>query len=163
MDPNWLVGLSYIGYGATMAVGIVSIPILDEEILQYTMVKDEDIYCPIVDYAEGYPYGKAIDLGYANFKELKQGKIIINGKEVETTPQSSYPRARQIAGILKEWIQTGRFEITKPVAQLPMADAEIVFKSTRSKCNGAVLRKERGVSYEKSCVCYFPHHNQNSP
>jgi uncharacterized protein (DUF39 family) len=130
MDPNWLVGLSYIGYGATMAVGIgIPIPVLDEEMLRFTAVKDEDIYCPIVDYNEGYPYSKPIDLGFANFKELKSGKIVINGKEVVTTPQSSYPRARKIAAILKSWIQAGKFEITQPVASIPSADADIVFKS----------------------------------
>jgi len=130
MDPNWLVGLSYIGYGATMAVGIgIPIPILDEEMLLYTAVRDEDIVCPIVDYSEGYPYSKPMDLGYANFKDLKSGRITVNGKEVVTTPQSSYPRARQIANILKEWIRNGKFEITRPVAPLPGADADIVFKS----------------------------------
>jgi len=130
MDPNWLVGLSYIGYGATMAVGIgIPIPILDEEMLLYTAVKDEDLSCPIVDYSEGYPYSVPMDLGHANYKDLKNGRITINGKEVVTTPQSSYPRARQIASILKEWIKNGKFEITRPVAPLPLADADIVFKS----------------------------------
>lgn len=130
MDANWLVGLSYIGYGATMAVGIgIPIPILDEEILNYTAVKDEDIWCPVEDYSEGYPYGRYTDLGFANFKELRSGKISINGKEMVTTPQSSYARARQIAGQLKEWILAGRFELTRPVAPLPSADADIEFKS----------------------------------
>jgi uncharacterized protein (DUF39 family) len=130
MDPNWLVGLSYIGYGATMAVGIgIPIPILDEEMLRYTAVRDEDIYCPITDYSESYPYNKPMDLGLANFKELKSGRITINGKEVVTTPQSSYPRAKIIAETLKQWIAQGQFELTKPVASLPSADADIVFKS----------------------------------
>lgn len=130
MDPDWLVGLSYIGYGATMAVGIgIPIPILDEEMLRYTAVKDEDIYCPIVDYNEGYPYSKPMDLGFANVKELKSGKVQINGKPVVTTPQSSYSRAKKIAEILKQWIVKGDFEITRPVANIPSADADIVFKS----------------------------------
>ncbi len=134
MDPNWLVGLSYIGYGATMAVGIgIPIPILDEEMLHFTAVKDEDLYCPIVDYSEGYPYCKPIDLGFANVKELKSGSIEINGKRVVTTPQSSYPRARKIAEILKGWIKRGEFEITKPVASIPGADANIEFKSIPQK------------------------------
>lgn len=145
MDPYWLVGLSYIGYGATMAVGIgVPIPILDEEILRYTAVKDEDIYCPIVDYSEGYPYCKPIDLGFANFKELKSGKITINGREVVTTPQSSYPRARQIANILKNWIKAGKFELTQPVQLLPSADANIEFKSIPTRTpNGLFLNGNR--------------------
>lgn len=130
MSPNWLVGLSYIGYGATLAVGIgIPIPILDEEILAYTAVKDEDILCPVVDYNEGYPYHRPTDLGFVNYKQLRSGKVTINGKEIVTTPQSSYARARQIAAILKEWIAAGRFELTQPVAPLPSADANIEFKS----------------------------------
>ncbi len=130
MSPNWLIGLSYIGYGATLAVGIgIPIPILDEEILQYTAVKDEDIWCPVVDYNEGYPYNRPADLGMVNYKDLRSGKVIINGKEIVTTPQSSYARARQIAATLKEWISSGRFELTLPVAALPSADANIEFKS----------------------------------
>lgn len=130
MDPNWLVGLSFIGYGSTLAVGVgIPIPILDEEMLVYTAVKDEDIYCPIVDYNEGYPYSKPMDLGRVNYKQLKSGKIIFQGKEVVTTPQSSYPRARMIAEILKGWIQKGQFQLTQPVAGIPSADADIQFKS----------------------------------
>jgi len=147
MDPNWLVGLSYAGYGATMAVGIgIPIPILDEEMLRYTAVKDEDIYCPIVDFNEGYPYKKDIDLGFANYGELKSGKITINGKQVVTTPQSSYPRARKIAATLKEWIKAGKFEISKPVQNLPGADANIEFKSIpdRQPSNGIVFNSKNG-------------------
>lgn len=148
MKADWLVGLSFIGYGATMAVGIgVPIPILNEEMLRYTLVKDEDILCPIVDFNEGYPYSKPIDLGFANFKELKSGRIKVNGKEIITTPQSSYPRARKIAGILKEWIQRGEFELSRPVASLPSADANIEFKSIPERSPSEVFlngRNRRG-------------------
>jgi len=143
MDPYWLVGLSYIGYGATMAVGIgIPIPILDEEKLYYTTVKDEDIWCPVVDYSEGYPYGKQIDLGSVNYRDLKSGRVTINGKQVVTTPQSSYPRARKIAQILKEWIQKGTFELTRPVASIPSADADIQFKSIPERSpNGLTIKR----------------------
>ncbi|ADI01515.1 MAG TPA: hypothetical protein GXX39_06005 [Syntrophothermus lipocalidus] len=130
MSPEWLVGASFIGYGASMYVGLgIPIPILDEEMVRYTAVKDEEILCPVVDYSEGYPYCKPIDLGYVNYRDLKSGKVTIRGKEVPTTPMSSYPRARKIAEILKEWIKSGRFELTQPVAPLPSADADIVFHS----------------------------------
>jgi uncharacterized protein (DUF39 family) len=143
MDPYWLVGLSYIGYGATMAVGIgIPIPILNEEILYYTTVKDEDIYCPVVDYFEGYPYGKAIDLGQVNYRDLKSGRVTINGQQVITTPQSSYPRARKIALTLKEWIQKGTFELTCPVAGIPSAEANIEFKSIPDRSpNGLTIKR----------------------
>ena len=137
MEANWVVGLSYAGYGATLAMGIgIPIPILDEEILLHTIVKDEDIYCPVVDFNEGYPYSKPIDLGFVSVADLKKGKVIIEGKEVITTPQSSYPRARIIAATLKEWISQGKFELTCPVAQLPGADANIEFKSIPDRVPG---------------------------
>jgi len=56
MSPNWLRGTSFTGYGVTLTVGIgVPIPILDEEILRYTTVKDEEIWTQVVDYSEAYP------------------------------------------------------------------------------------------------------------
>ncbi len=143
MDPRWLVGLSYTGYGVTLGVGLgIPIPILNEEILKYTTVKDEDIFCPIVDYSEGYPYKKAIDLGYANLKDLRSGKIIIEGKEVVSTPQSSYARARQIAVILKEWIQSGKFLLTEHVAPLPSAEENIEIRSLTQQDKEAAAKKE---------------------
>ena len=45
MVPEFLRGVSLIGYGASLAVGVgIPIPILSEEILEYTLVKDEDIF-----------------------------------------------------------------------------------------------------------------------
>ncbi len=130
MKPEWLVGASLLGYGASLIVGIgIPIPILDEEMMRFVSVKDEDIVCPIVDYSEGYPYCKPGNLGYVNFKELKSGQITIEGKKVTTTPLSSYPKARQIAEILKEWIKNGQFELTAPVLKLPSAGDPVVINS----------------------------------
>ncbi|MGE5453737.1 MAG: homocysteine biosynthesis protein [Methylocystaceae bacterium] len=130
MSPEWLVGASFLGYGSSLIVGIgVPIPILDEEMLLYTAVKDEDILAPVTDYYEQYPYNKKMDLGHVNYRDLKSGRVTIQGKEVPTTPMSSYPRARKIAGILKSWISEGRFELTTPVLPLPGVDAPIEFKS----------------------------------
>ncbi|MCM8827325.1 MAG: homocysteine biosynthesis protein, partial [Candidatus Omnitrophica bacterium] len=92
MSPKWLVGTSMQGYGVTLSVGIgVPIPILNEEICRYTAVKDEEIWAQIVDYSYDYPYGKKSDLGEVNYKQLKSGKIVVQGKEVPTGSLSSYP------------------------------------------------------------------------
>ncbi len=120
MSPRWLVGTSYLGYGATLSVGIgVPIPILNEEIARYAAMKDEELYAPIVDYGAAYPLFKPGNLGYVSYAELKSGQITVNGKEVRTAPLSSMPRAREIASILKEWIQKGEFQLTEPVKNLP--------------------------------------------
>ena len=129
MRPQWLVGVSMVGYGCTLTVGIgVPIPILSPEILRYTAVKDEDILAPIVDYAEAYPQRNPDILGEVSYGELKSGRIIIQGKEVPTASLSSYPKAVEIANTLKEWIQKGEFLLTEPVAPLPGVEAGITFK-----------------------------------
>lgn len=129
MKPEWLVGTSFLGYGCTITVGIgVPIPILSEEILAYTVVRDEEILAPIVDYSEAYPQRKSDILGEVSYAQLKSGKIIVQGKEVPTASLSSYPKAVEIAKILKEWIKKGEFLLTEPVAPLPGVESEITFK-----------------------------------
>ena len=115
MTPRWLVGVSILGYGCSLALGIgVPIPILNKELAAYTGVSDEDIYTQIIDYGKDYPQGKAKSLGEVSYAELKSGTIILNGQTIQTVPLSSYVRAKEIAGILKEWIQTGQFYLSHP-------------------------------------------------
>ena len=120
MSPRWLVGTSYLGYGATISVGIgVPIPILNEEIARYVAVKDEELFAPIVDYGDAYPNLKPGNLGYVSYADLKSGQITVNGKKVITAPLSSLPRAREIATTLKDWILNGQFFLSEPVQTLP--------------------------------------------
>lgn len=129
MSARWLVGTSFLGYGCTLTVGVgVPIPILSEEILRYTLVTDEEILAPVVDYSDAYPWRKPDILGEVNYAELKSGKAKIQGQEVPTASLSSYPGAVEIANILKRWIQKGEFLLTEPVAPLPGAESGITFK-----------------------------------
>ena len=134
MNPRWLVGTSMLGYGCTITVGIgVPIPILSEEILQYTTVSDADILAAIVDYSEAYPQMKSDILGEVSYAQLKTGKIIIQGEEVPTASLSSYPRAVEIATTLKEWILSGKFLLTEPVAPLPGIESGVTFKPLKER------------------------------
>ena len=129
MKPEWLRGVSFLGYGCTLVVGIgVPIPILSEEILRYTAVRDEEILAPIVDYSDAYPQRKPDILGEVSYAQLKSGKIVVQQKEVPTASLSSYPKAVEIAQTLKEWISKGRFLLTEPVAPLPGVESGITFK-----------------------------------
>jgi len=134
MNPRWLVGTSFLGYGCNLTVGIgIPIPILSEEILQYTAVSDADIIAAIVDYSEAYPQMKPDILGEVSYAQLKSGMITIQGKEVPTASLSSYPRAVEIANLLKEWILSGEFQLTKPVAPLPGVESGITFKPLKER------------------------------
>ena len=120
MKPEWLVGTSMLGYGCTLTVGIgVPIPVLSEEILQYTMISDADIMAPIVDYSDAYPQREPDILGEVSYGELKSGHIKVRKKDVPTSSLSSYPKAMEIASILKQWIEGGDYLLTEPAAPLP--------------------------------------------
>lgn len=134
MSPQWLRGVSFVGYGASLAVGLgVPIPILDEEMLFYVTVTDADIWAPIVDYSKAYPNRIAENLGHVTYAQLRSGKININGKEVPTASLSSYMKAREIANILKQWIREGRFLLSQPVAPIPSPESGYSFKPCRER------------------------------
>ena len=96
MSPKWLVGTSVLGYGCSLTVGAgVPIPILDEEVLQYTLVTDSDIVAPIIDYSDAFPHLKSDTLGEVNYAELNSGKIKVKGRDVPTASRSSYPKDRR--------------------------------------------------------------------
>ena len=134
MKPEWLIGTTMQGYGVTLTVGIgIPIPILNEEICRYTAVKDEEIWAQVVDYSDAYPQGKKESLGEVNYAQLKSGKITVRGKEIPTGNLSSYPKAVEIANILKGWIEKGDFLLSEPVAYLPGPDSGYTFKPLKER------------------------------
>ena len=134
MKPEWLRGVSMQGYGTTLAVGLgIPIPILSEEILRYTLVRDEDILAPIVDYSEAYPNRKPDTLGEVSYAQLKTGQIEVENKKLPTTSLSSYSKAIEIAQTLKAWIQKGEFTLAEPAAPLPGVEAGIAFKNIEER------------------------------
>ncbi|MGB8993414.1 MAG: homocysteine biosynthesis protein [Desulfobaccales bacterium] len=134
MNHKWLRGASFTGYGATLTVGLgIPIPILNEETLEFTAVTDAEISAPVVDYSDAYPNGKAEILAEVTVAQLKSGEITINGKRVITAGLSSYARGREIALILKAWIEAGTFLLTEPVAPLPAFDSGYSFKPLQER------------------------------
>ncbi len=134
MSPQWLRGASFTGYGVTLTVGLgIPIPILDEEIMEFVAVTDLDIIAPVVDYSDAYPNGKPEVLAEVTVAQLKSGEISVNGKKVVTAGLSSYARAREVARILKEWIEKGSFLLTEPLAPLPGPDSGYVFKPLKER------------------------------
>ncbi len=124
MSGKWVRGASFRGYGTTLIVGLgIPIPVLDEEIAVQTGISDAEIAAPVVDYSKSYPERQAEVICHVDYAQLKSGEIEVEGKKVPTTPLSSYPRAREIAEMLKEWIVGREFELSGPVAALPGPDS----------------------------------------
>jgi uncharacterized protein (DUF39 family) len=134
MKPEWLVGTTMLGYGVTLTVGIgVPIPVLDEEVIKYAAIRDEEIYAQVVDYGQAYPQVVAGSLGEVNYAQLKSGKITVQGKSAPTGNLSSYSKAREISEELKVWIKKGDFLLTEPVAPLPSAESGYTFKLLKER------------------------------
>jgi uncharacterized protein (DUF39 family) len=120
MSPKWLVGLSILGYGCSLAVGLgIPIPILNEDIVRYTAVSDEKIFTQIIDYGNDYGKGISKSYGKVSYAQLKSGHITFKGEKIPTVPLSSLVRAREIADTLKEWISKGTFLLGEPQFTLP--------------------------------------------
>lgn len=134
MKPEWLVGTSMLGYGATLTVGIgIPIPILSEEILRYTLVSDADIFAPVIDYSEAYPQRKPDILCEVSYAQLKSGRIKVQDKDVATASLSSYPKAVEITDILKSWIEKGEFLLSEPAAPIPGAESGMKLKTLKER------------------------------
>ncbi len=120
MSSKFLRGASITGYGCSMNVGIgVPIPILNEEMAQFTGVSDDDILVPVVDYGVSYPETGGTTMTHVSYGQLRSGEIEFQDKKVTTSPLSSYSAAKEIAEILKSWITAGDFLLGVPQETLP--------------------------------------------
>ena len=115
MSSRYLRGAYVEKYGVTMYVGIgIPIPVLDEDLAHRVSIRNEQIETNVVDYGTG---GQV--LGRTNYAALHSGWIEMAGHRVRTAPLSSLARAREIAGVLKGWIENGSFLLTEPVRAMP--------------------------------------------
>lgn len=120
MDPRFVRGVSLVGYGVSLAVGVgVPIPILNADILKRTCVRDRDILAPVVDYGGDYPNATGRVITHVTYEQLKRGEITLDGRTLEVGSMSSYAMAREIAAILRDEIAGGEFVPAEPFAPLP--------------------------------------------
>ena len=118
MSPEYIRGATFTRYGPSIYIGLgVPIPILNEEIVKKVAIRDHEITTGVVDY--GIPSRDRPTIAETNYKELKTGKVEINGQSVRVTSMSSLKQAYKICHELKDWISEGRFTLTEPVERLP--------------------------------------------
>jgi len=165
MRPEYLRGAYVHGYGCTLFVGIgVPIPLLNEEIARAVAVTDEDIKVNIVDY--GIPrLNRPVIKAGVTYRELKSGRVDINGKTVRTGSISSLFMARKIAAELKNWLVRGEFFISEAVVPISVEGtarplvvnkpAKIVMLPERRREKVIVINHERCIRCEL-CIAQCP-------
>jgi len=116
MSTDFVRAAYFEKYGVSIFIGIgIPIPVLDEEMAMRLSISNENIETHIIDY--GIPDHPA--LGKVNYKQLQSGSVELNGKLIKTAPMSSMLKAREIAGLLKEWIVQNKFTLSEPVKPFP--------------------------------------------
>ncbi|HIE31327.1 MAG TPA: CBS domain-containing protein [Methanosarcinales archaeon] len=117
MDTRYVRGAVLHRYGISMYVGVgVPIPILGEDIAAAAGISDAEIRTSVYDY--GIPRRSRPVLRDVTYEELKSGIIDLDGREVRTSPLSSFNIARMVAGELKRWIIDGEFFVSSPAEQI---------------------------------------------
>jgi uncharacterized protein (DUF39 family) len=120
MKPKFVRGASFRGYGVSLALGIgIPIPVLNENILKRTCVRDRDILAPVVDYSADYPANTGRVICHVTYEQLRSGSIDVEGKKVAVGSLSSYHTALEIANLLADEIRRGQFTLAQPIAPLP--------------------------------------------
>lgn len=116
MSSDYIHAAYYDKYGTSLFVGIgIPIPVLDVEMAKRVSVNNSQIETSVLDYGTvGTP-----KLGQVTYEQLQSGTIKVAGKKIRTAPVSSLSKARKIADELKKWLQSGDFEISKPVQIFP--------------------------------------------
>jgi len=120
MRPEFVRGVSLRGYGVSLAVGVgIPIPILNEDVLKRTCVRDRDILAPVIDYSHEYPQKTGNVVCHVSYEQLRGGQIEIDGKTIMVGSLSSYYKALEIANLLADEIRRGDFVIAPASALLP--------------------------------------------
>ncbi len=120
MRPEFVRGVSFRGYGVSLGMGVgIPIPILNQDILKRTCVRDRDIQAPVVDYSADYPQNTGKTICHVNYEQLRSGEIEVEGKKVAVGSLSSYHKALEIASLLADEIRRGDFRLAEPIAPLP--------------------------------------------
>ena len=104
------------------------------------MRQRQEIWTQVIDYSRSHPEENLREVNYA---QLKSGTITIRGKEVPTGCLSSYPKAMELANILRDSIKAGDFLLTQSVASLPGPETGCTFKPLKER---PIEREERNYS-----------------
>lgn len=118
MNAAWVRGCYFKNYGPSIMIGVgIALPVLTEKVIRNCAVADGDVVAPVIDFS--IPRRVRPTFGLVSYEQLQKGHVTIDGKSVRVAPLASKYLSLQVAQELKQWIETGRFTLTEPVASLP--------------------------------------------
>lgn len=116
MNTEFIRAAYFEKYGVSIFIGIgIPIPVLDEEMAQHLMIRNDQLRTRVVDYGN---IDKPV-MGEVSYAELFSGEITLEDKKIKTASLSSLYKARLIADHLKAQIHSGTFLLSRPVEPLP--------------------------------------------
>ncbi|MHA1138346.1 MAG: homocysteine biosynthesis protein [Candidatus Thorarchaeota archaeon] len=131
MNSSLIRGATMSGYGPTLYVGVgVPIPIINADVARSAGISDVEITTTVYDYA--VPSRNRPALSTVSYAELKSGMIDVGGREVRTSPLSSFKVAHDIALQLKDLIAQKEFFISEAVKPLSTIDVAYPLRSRKS-------------------------------
>jgi uncharacterized protein (DUF39 family)/CBS domain-containing protein len=129
MNPDYLRAATMKGYGVTLYIGLgIPIPVLDLETVRATAVRDEDIFVDVIDY--GIPSRSRPSLKKVSYAELKSGFVELNGEEVRTSSLSSYRKAREVAQLVKFWVEKEILPVCLPTRRIDLQKSAMPLRET---------------------------------
>ncbi|MGF1588528.1 MAG: homocysteine biosynthesis protein [Pleurocapsa sp.] len=131
MDADWVRGCYFKNYGPSLMLGVgIALPVTKKEVIQNCSVVDQNIVAPVIDFS--IPRRVRPTFGLVSYEQLQKGYVTIDGKSVRVAPLASKYRSLKVAQELKQWIETGKFTLTEPVAPLPSDRAFLPQDTNRS-------------------------------
>jgi uncharacterized protein (DUF39 family)/CBS domain-containing protein len=113
MSRDFIRAATMTEYGVTLYVGLgIPLPITNIGMVRSTAIRDEDILVDLMDY--GVPSRNRPSLRKVSYAELRKGIIEIGGEEVRTSSLSSFRKAREVAVLLKDWVEQGKMQMVAP-------------------------------------------------
>jgi L-aspartate semialdehyde sulfurtransferase len=131
MNSDWVRGCYFKNYGPSIMLGVgLALPVTGEKVIENCSVIDKDIVAPVIDFS--IPRRVRPTFGLVSYEQLQKGHMTIDGKTVRVAPLASKYRSLKVAQELKQWIDTGKFTLTEPVAPLPSHRAFMPQDTNRS-------------------------------
>ena len=122
LRPEWVRATAMEGHGNGLLVAIAApIPLVNPSVARQMASTDADLEAPVLDFA--IPRRIKPSFGSISYAQLKQGNLLLNGRQLRCAPAHSPRLAAAIAAELCQQLQSGQFPLRLPLVPLSQRPA----------------------------------------